>query len=234
MDKETLSNYGWVVIAILVLTIMIALATPFGTYIGNAVKSTTEGLFDVQQKALGAAGMVIGNQSFEDSGNGECNTPEQPIVAGATFDGGVTLTWEELKLEENGTKYGYDASKITDTEIGIAAFANSSITSITIPDSVTSIGEYAFLESSLTSVTIPYGLPTIGNSAFDSCYSLTSITIPDSVTYIGDIAFYACRSLTSITFKGAKAQWNAITFGDSWNYAVPATVVHCSDGDITL
>ena len=65
MDKETLSNYGWIVIAILVLTIMIALATPFGTYISNAVKSTTEALFDVQQKAMSVAGLVVSDQSFE-------------------------------------------------------------------------------------------------------------------------------------------------------------------------
>ena len=65
MDKSTLSNYGWVVIAVLVLSVMIALATPFGDYIGNAVKSTTEGLFDVQQKAMGVAGLVVEDQGFE-------------------------------------------------------------------------------------------------------------------------------------------------------------------------
>ena len=52
MDKETLSNYGWVVICILVLVVMIALATPFGKYIANAVKATTESLFGVSNNAL--------------------------------------------------------------------------------------------------------------------------------------------------------------------------------------
>ena len=46
MDKETLSNYGWVVICVLVLVVMIALATPFGKFIAEAVKNTTKGLFD--------------------------------------------------------------------------------------------------------------------------------------------------------------------------------------------
>ena len=49
MDKETLSNYGWVVICVLVLVVMIALATPFGKYIADAVKSTTQGLFGASQ-----------------------------------------------------------------------------------------------------------------------------------------------------------------------------------------
>lgn len=42
MDKETLSNYGWVIICIIVIVIMIALATPFGEYIRDAVKAATE------------------------------------------------------------------------------------------------------------------------------------------------------------------------------------------------
>ncbi len=52
MDKETLSNYGWVVICVLVLVVMIALATPFGKYIAEAVKSTTQSLFTVSMNAL--------------------------------------------------------------------------------------------------------------------------------------------------------------------------------------
>ncbi len=52
MDKETLSNYGWVVICVLVLVVMIALATPFGKFIAEAVKNTTKGLFDASQNAL--------------------------------------------------------------------------------------------------------------------------------------------------------------------------------------
>ena len=43
MDKETLSNYGWIVVLILILAVMIALATPFGNFIAGAIKSTTAG-----------------------------------------------------------------------------------------------------------------------------------------------------------------------------------------------
>lgn len=64
MDKETLSNYGWIVICVLVLAVMIALAGPFGNFISDAVKSTTQGLFDVNQNALDAAGIEIEEQTF--------------------------------------------------------------------------------------------------------------------------------------------------------------------------
>ena len=87
----------------------------------------------------------------------------------------------------------------TVTSIGDGAFGNSSITSVTIPDSVTSIGDAAFLECrSLTSVTIPGSVTSIGDGAFSRCSDLTSVTIPDSVTSIGDYAFDRCSRLTSV------------------------------------
>ncbi len=58
MDKNTLSNYGWIVIAVLVLSVMIALATPFGEYIKAGVESTTAGLFETQEKAMNVVGMT--------------------------------------------------------------------------------------------------------------------------------------------------------------------------------
>lgn len=71
MDKQTLSNYGWIVICILVLSVMIAFATPFGSFIASGVKSTTQGLFDVNQKAFNNVGFgQIPDQEFEGHYNG--------------------------------------------------------------------------------------------------------------------------------------------------------------------
>jgi len=86
------------------------------------------------------------------------------------------------------------------TSIGYSAFSGcNSLTSIVIPDGVTSIGYSAFSGcSSLTSIVIPDGVTSIGEYAFENCSSLTSIVIPDSVTSIGYSAFENCSSLTSI------------------------------------
>ena len=71
-----------------------------------------------------------------------------------------------------------------------AFFGCSSLTSITIPNSVTSIGNWAFWNcSGLTSVTIPNSVTSIGDYAFQYCKGLTSVTIPKSVTSIGESAF---------------------------------------------
>ena len=81
--------------------------------------------------------------------------------------------------------------------IADAAFCNcSSLTSVTIPNSVTSIESRAFYGCySLTSITIPNSVTSIGNFAFYECSSLTSVTIPNSVTSIGDGAFSGCDAL---------------------------------------
>ncbi len=80
----------------------------------------------------------------------------------------------------------------------------SSITSVIIPNSVTTIGNYAFYGcSELTTVTIPNSITTIGEDAFSGCSSLTSVTIGNSVISIGNSAFYNCKSLTSITIPGS-------------------------------
>ena len=70
------------------------------------------------------------------------------------------------------------------------------MTSITIPNSVTSIGSSAFYGcSGLTSITIPNSVTSIGNSAFYGCSSLTSVTIPNSVKKIYYSAFSKCSNL---------------------------------------
>ena len=84
--------------------------------------------------------------------------------------------------------------------IGDYAFDGcTGLTSITIPESVTSIGRFAFYNcTSLTSITIPEGVTSIGDEVFENCTGLTSVTIPESVTNIGDYAFRGCSGLTGI------------------------------------
>jgi hypothetical protein len=95
------------------------------------------------------------------------------------------------------------------TSIGRYAFYRNgaSLTTVTIPGSVTVIGACAFEGcTGLTSVTLDNGIQTIGESAFENCISLTSIIIPSSITSIYRYAFDGCASLTSVVFM-PKTGW---------------------------
>ena len=102
---------------------------------------------------------------------------------------------------------GYPTVVIGDNAFNACTF----LTSVTIPDNVTTIGDKAFKYcTALTSITISNNVTTIGDNAFYSCSSLTSVVIGNNVTTIGYSAFYYCTSLTSITFSNS-----VTTIGDN-------------------
>lgn len=102
------------------------------------------------------------------------------------------------------------------TAINNAAFPNSAVTSVTIPDSITSIPDAAFVNcSNLTNISIPNSVTYIGFSAFDGCASLKSITLPSSLRTIGNSAFAGCPSSMTVTYPGSKTQWDAISKGSN-------------------
>ena len=141
-----------------------------------------------------------------------------------TDEGVLTITGTGKMKNYSGSSRPWSAYKnvikqviIDDgvTTIGDGAFANTSLTSITIPNSVTTIGSSAFYDcSSLTSVTIGNGVRTIEGGAFSSCSSLASITIPNSVRTIGGLAFSYCSSLASITIPNSVTRiWHSAFYG---------------------
>lgn len=85
------------------------------------------------------------------------------------------------------------------TAINNAVFPNSAVTSVTIPDSITSIPDAAFANcSKLTNISIPNSVTSIGYSAFSDCTSLKSITLPSSLSTISRALFSGCSQLTTI------------------------------------
>ena len=100
------------------------------------------------------------------------------------------------------------------TTIGNSAFYNCyDLTNVVIGDSVTYIGDRAFEScSSLTDVMIPDSVTSIGYSAFWGCYSITSITIPNSVTIIDSYTFFGCSKLASITIPDSVTYISSYAF----------------------
>ncbi|MBR3092100.1 MAG: leucine-rich repeat domain-containing protein [Bacteroidaceae bacterium] len=97
--------------------------------------------------------------------------------------------------------------------VDYAFYGCSSLTSIVIPNSVTSIGGSAFSGcKGLTSIEIPNSVTSIGNYAFSSCLGLTSIEIPNSVNSIGENAFYNCSGLTSVEIPNSVTSIGSFAF----------------------
>ena len=141
-----------------------------------------------------------------------------------------------LPTDYNGEEYAINqyafsgCSKLTSviipdrvTSIGEGAFSGcSGLTSVIIPDGVRFIGWYAFSGcSGLTSVTIGNSVTSIGQYAFYRCSGLTSVTIPDGVTHIGLYAFSDCSGLKSVTF--ANTGWYVVKISSTSGIGVTVT-----------
>jgi hypothetical protein len=111
------------------------------------------------------------------------------------------------------------------TKIGYDAFGwgKTVLTSISIPNSVTTIGMYAFIHASFASVDIPNSVKHIGEGAFRYCHRLDNVIIPSSVTTIDRLAFWQCSSLENITIPSSVTSIGYEAFGDIHNLTI-----HCS------
>jgi len=116
----------------------------------------------------------------------------QATITGYTGAGGAVTIPTEVN--------GIPVVKVGDGRFSLSGnMGNNTITSLTIPNSVTSVGDVAFFNCyGLASVTIGNSVTTIGRSAFLECRALTSLTIGDGVTNIGPNAFFRCQNLNSI------------------------------------
>ena len=194
-------------VALCILGISQALAYDF-----SAVSSSGHTLY--YEIISGTTNVGVVSNTYNNYVSGNVVIPDTVSYNGATYN--VT----ELKTVSTYGSFEY-CSGLTSvtipnsvTSIGMNAFNGcSGLTSVTIPNSVTTIGDYAFQDcSSLTSVTIPNSVTTIGIFAFSGCSSLTSVTIGNSVTTIGDYAFQDCTGLTSVTIGNSVTTIGEVAF----------------------
>ena len=141
------------------------------------------------------------------------------------FQGDIT-DWLNIDFEGSNSNPLFNGAKLY--------LNNELVTELIIPDGVTEIKPHAFDGcNSLTSVTIPSSVTSIGSSAFYNS-GLTSIVIPDSVTSIGNSAFGGCSSLESIYYQGDIASWCAISGLDNlMTYGSSSKTLYINGQEIT-
>ena len=150
------------------------------------------------------------------------NKSDLTITAGSTDNGRVAYYAKNVYTDSEGESklktVGDYIFYVDGEDIELIAYTGSE-TSITLPSDYEGknykIGYRAFIScSALTSITIPEGVTSIGDDAFAWCDALTSITLPESLTSIGDEAFFSCDALTSITSKNTTPP----TIGDGYTF----------------
>ncbi|MCR5653549.1 MAG: leucine-rich repeat protein, partial [Ruminococcus sp.] len=108
----------------------------------------------------------------------------------------------------NGTLY--TVTTIYNGQWGTGAFANSTITSAMLPDTLKTLGNYAFYNcAKLKSVYFPNSVTSIGNWVFENCVSLEGVKISAYVTSIGDGAFACCPKITQFEVASGNSKYSS-------------------------
>ncbi len=124
------------------------------------------------------------------TGNNTVEVTYSDITNNTYYSGSISVP---KTVTNNGTEYSV-------TKIGGYAFKGSAVTSVSMPEGITSIGfEAFFVCQNLETVALPESLTTFGSEAFRSCSSLKTIKIPSGVTAIPESCFDGCSSLKSVT-----------------------------------
>lgn len=180
------------------------------------------------------------------------------VISSISFGSGTTI-----EGGSDSTTGAFSLSQISSlnlngvTKIGDYGFSRTSVLStVNIPDSVTSMRAYTFASGStiatanvncagslggyafescknLSQLTFGEKVTDIGTSAFRGCTSLKNVTIPNNVTSISDFAFSGCTSLSSITLSDSITKISTNLFaGDSnlKNVVVPSGVTEIDSG----
>ena len=97
----------------------------------------------------------------------------------------------------------YDGNNYVVIRVTNGAFQNTDITSIILPNSITSLGNNCFEKcNNLISVKLPDNITSLGDNTFSSCSKLSSIKLPDTLTSLGEFCLAFCN-ITKLTLPNS-------------------------------
>lgn len=155
--------------------------------------------------SIGYSGYTVGFSSIEVDGSELANVVDKYTFS-TTGEHTVKYTLTDpTSVLQNSFRNCTNLTSVqipnTVTSIGVQAFQScSNLISVTMSNKITGISRNCFYEcGNLTDINIPKNITIIDNYAFYACTSLTNISIPNAVTTIGNSAFQNCNNLTGIT-----------------------------------
>lgn len=167
------------------------------------------------------------------------------IFGSNRYTGGIAITQRHPGYNHNvithSTYYLPDNLKtviVTGGKILYGAFSSCyTLTSVIIPDNVTTIGGFSFYFcGNLSDVYIPNNVISLGQGAFSECINLTNITIPKDLICVLEDAFYNCNNLTQVFYKGTTEAKDSISLESNselnaatWHYECVDTIVNGQD-----
>ncbi len=199
MEKQTLSNYGWIVVVTLVLAVMLALATPFGTYVGDGVVSIANGFVGASDNAIDEDNIAKLGQKWDEKLNSSDNTENTETTApdpalnpnnGTEPQDGDTYEYGDYKYTYSTSDGGWSVAVLDKSKTEYGAILES-INGQPVTDM-----SYTFsdCENLTTAPVIPN---TVTNMffTFKYCPLTTAPAIPSSVTNM-EATFIGCMGLT--------------------------------------
>ena len=183
-------------------------------YVYVAMPAIGDQAFDACEKlaSITNLGLVegIGDYAFRNTAISEISIPSTLLTFGASPFMGCRLS--KIELEDGNPTLAIKDGVVYDkafTQIMIYPIAREG--SVEIPSTVEELGDGVFAGSSLTSIALPEVLTSIGDNAFKNCRNLTSVVLPDSIKSIGASAFEGCAKLTDINLSDVLLE----TIGDN-------------------
>ncbi|MDE6370404.1 MAG: leucine-rich repeat protein, partial [Duncaniella sp.] len=158
---------------------------------------------------------TIGNKSFYDcDALKKVEAANKGDIGSDAFYGCDSLQTVSIQNNGNiGSSAFYNSKKLTTVALGnnvtgiLSSCFNgcSSLTEVTVPNSVIELGSSAFRDcTSLEKIIIGTGVSALPTRIFSGCSALSSLTVPNNILSVGDSAFSGCTSLGDIIFEDAE------------------------------
>ena len=243
MDRQTLSHYGWIIISVIVISVIIALATPIGELVADSVIGIATKSNDIAKSTTGE-GYEENVKYYQDMMKKEGSYIDPGLYeASATTDDAfqkMTKDWTSLTtVASNGPRVISNRSGVLTTNFSYTSYAENISSQILKGDLVVSndigtIGEKGFALCSRLNGVYFKSLNYIGELSFAGCSSLKWIAFESpTLKGITKNAFVDCTDLTTIYYNGTMRQFSQASIDK--NQGITKTIyVVCNDGKMVL